>query len=298
MATTAIWVAVATLGTAVGGLLSKWIDRWVTARVQWRVGPPLLQPFYDLAKLFSKEAIVPDGARRTGFLLAPLLGLTGAVVAVALIWLANLAAAGSSSGGFVGDLIVILYVLTIPAVALILGAASSGSPHGGVGAAREMKLLISYELPMMICLLVAVVKSAQLGQIAGLDAKWTFRLDDMIRYQAAWPVAGSLSGVIAVAMALFCMHAKLGLVPFDHAGRPAAVSDQRVLRRLLPRGGLEPALVRRAVRADRRLLCAGPQHEPAGEDCPGSEVLLVRDHADFDSGAGSGAVGRIGTAQG
>jgi NADH-quinone oxidoreductase subunit H len=209
------WVALATVGTAVGGLLSKWLDRWVTARVQWRVGPPLLQPFYDLAKLFGKETIVPATARRTGFLLAPLLGLSGAVVGVALIWLANLGAAAGH--GFVGDLIVILYVLAIPAIATILGGASSSNPHGAVGAAREMKLLISYELPMMICLLAAVVKAGQLAAAAGGDAAWTFRLDEMILAQRAWPVAGSVSGGIALAMALFCCHAKLALVPFDQA---------------------------------------------------------------------------------
>ena len=65
---------VAVLGTIILGLVSKWIDRKVTARVQWRVGPPLLQPLLDIVKLLGKETIVPRQARRAGFLLAPVFG--------------------------------------------------------------------------------------------------------------------------------------------------------------------------------------------------------------------------------
>ncbi len=66
---TALWWVVAfvaaSVGTLILGLLTKWVDRKVTARVQWRVGPPFLQPFYDFLKLLGKETIVPAPASQT-----------------------------------------------------------------------------------------------------------------------------------------------------------------------------------------------------------------------------------------
>ena len=59
------------LFTAVIGLLASWVDRKVTARIQWRVGPPWYQNFVDFFKLLGKETIVPKAAKKTGFLLAP-----------------------------------------------------------------------------------------------------------------------------------------------------------------------------------------------------------------------------------
>ena len=59
------------------GMLLVGIDRKLVARMQKRVGPPILQPFYDFFKLCGKETIVPDAANRRVFLLAPLVGLAG-----------------------------------------------------------------------------------------------------------------------------------------------------------------------------------------------------------------------------
>ena len=62
------------------GMLLCGIDRKLVARMQKRVGPPILQPFYDFFKLCGKETIVPAAANRTVFLLAPLVGLAALVV--------------------------------------------------------------------------------------------------------------------------------------------------------------------------------------------------------------------------
>ena len=62
------------------GMLLVGIDRKLVARMQKRVGPPILQPFYDFFKLLGKETIVPAAASRTTFLLAPLVGLAALVV--------------------------------------------------------------------------------------------------------------------------------------------------------------------------------------------------------------------------
>ncbi len=67
------------LFTAAAGLLTSWFDRKLTARVQMRKGPPLLQPFYDVAKLMIKETCVPIGTPTWFFLSAPLIGLAGVI---------------------------------------------------------------------------------------------------------------------------------------------------------------------------------------------------------------------------
>lgn len=193
----------ASLGTLVLGLAAKWVDRKVTARLQWRVGPPWYQPAVDCLKLLGKETVVPAVARGTGFLLAPLVGLAGAAVAVTLLWVMNL----RTDVGFVGDAIVVLYLFTLPSLATMLGAAASGSPHAGVGASREMKLLMSYELPLIMVLIVAV-----------LHTGGSFRLSQIVTaQQTGHAVALSISGVLALIVAVFCIQAKLGLVPFDQA---------------------------------------------------------------------------------
>jgi len=185
------------------GMFASWVDRKVTARVQWRVGPPLLQPLYDVVKLLGKETIVPAEGVRWVFLGAPVFALSTATLAATLVWQSQIAPAAQT---FVGDVIVALYLLTGPAVALVIGAFASRNPLASVGGSREMKLVLAYELPLTLCILVAVIKAGSL------------RLGDILLWQAAnGAVGASLSGVLACVVAVLCMQAKLGLVPFDVA---------------------------------------------------------------------------------
>jgi len=189
------------VGTAVVGLVTSWVDRKVTARVHARVGPPWYQPFADFLKLLLKETLVPEGSRQKGFLVAPLLGLVGVALGAAA-----LVSAGMLDGeGFVGDIVVFMYLLTMPSAALILGAASTGNPMASVGASREMKLVLSYELPLLIVVLTCVYKAGA-----------SFRIGEVVAYQVAnGAFIGSVSGVIGFIVAILCVQGKLGLVPFD-----------------------------------------------------------------------------------
>ena len=189
------------VGTAVLGLLSKWIDRKVTARVQWRVGPPWYQPFADLFKLLGKETIVPKAAKGTGFLLAPVAGFAATSVAAVILWRSNL----NPETGFYGDIIVVLYLLTVPSLALILGGSASGNPHAAIGASREMKLILSYELPFVLAVLAAVVGSSRSLSLGGT----------ILATSHSW--MATVGTVIGFIVALMCTQAKLGLVPFDQA---------------------------------------------------------------------------------
>ncbi len=183
------------------GMFAHWFDRKITARVQWRVGPPFFQPVYDLVKLLAKEVVIPEGASRFLFLAAPLFGL-GAVTTVSALLLRTIVFPDST---FIGDLIVVIYLLTIPSQAVILGAFASANPLASLGGSREMKLILSYELPMVLAIVVPIIKCGQ-----------TIRLGEILHYQAQnGVVIGSVSGVIAFIVALICMQAKLAKVPFD-----------------------------------------------------------------------------------
>jgi len=186
------------------GLVTSWIDRKVTALVQARVGPPWYQPVADIVKLLGKETLVPENSRSMGFLLAPLLGFAGACAAAAVL-IGNLI----GGNGFVGDIIVLIYLMTIPAIALIIGACASGSPVSVVGATREMKMLLSYELPLLIVVVTALIR-------AGTGGAADFRIGSLIAFQqeSGWLV-WSVSGIIGFVVLVLTTQAKLGLVPFD-----------------------------------------------------------------------------------
>ena len=127
----------------IAGLLLAGIDRKAVARMQKRIGPPIIQPFYDFFKLLGKETIIPQAATKSVFIAAPLIGLASLVVMALFIPVFGYTAVSS-----VADVIVLLYLLTIPAATIIIGGAASGSPYAGVGASREMVAIIAYELPL------------------------------------------------------------------------------------------------------------------------------------------------------
>ncbi|KPK39521.1 MAG: hypothetical protein AMJ78_08380 [Omnitrophica WOR_2 bacterium SM23_29] len=187
--------------TAIIGLFASWVDRKVTARVQYRVGPPLLQPLIDIVKLLGKDTLIPTGASKAVFLMAPLIGLASTILVSALLWVNNI----NSTNTFLGDLIVTLYLLAIPSISIMMGGFASRNPLASLGASREMKLILSYELPFILAVLVTVIKS-----------DFSIRLGDILNYQAQNGfIAGDLSGLLALITAIMCVQAKLALVPFD-----------------------------------------------------------------------------------
>jgi NADH-quinone oxidoreductase subunit H len=187
------------LFSACFGLLTCWLDRKLSARLQWRLGPPWYQGFMDICKLFGKETILPSGATIT-FILAPCLGFLAAILSATIL--------GTSlwqTGGFGADLIVVLYLLMIPAVALIMGASSSANPLASVGASREMKLVLGYELPFILSVLAIVTKG-----------NGAIRFQDIIsQQQLSSSNIFSWSGTLAFLAVIFCVQAKLGFGPFE-----------------------------------------------------------------------------------
>jgi ech hydrogenase subunit B len=134
-----IYILIAPL---IGGMIAG-IDRKVTARMQGRVGPPILQPFYDVGKLFEKENLVVTVSQNF-YVLSYLVFM---VVAGALFF----------SGG---DMLLVIFAFTLSHIFLVLGAYASYSPYSHVGAERELLQIIAYE-PMIILTAVGMYMVTQ-----------------------------------------------------------------------------------------------------------------------------------------
>lgn len=188
------------------GLLLSGIDRKVLARMQKRVGPPIIQPFYDFFKLMGKETIIPHAANKTVFLAAPVVGFISLVVLMLFIPVFSYSAFPKMQG----DLIVILYLLTIPGVALIVGGSASGSPYAGIGISREMVTMMAYELPLIVVLLSVAKK-------VGGDTL-CFSLQEIVAWQQANGLGILHWSLIPAALAmLLVIPAEVGTQPFDVA---------------------------------------------------------------------------------
>lgn len=169
------------LSPIIGALLDG-VDRKITARMQGRKGPSLLQPFYDLIKLFSKQMIAVNSVQ----------------LLLNLSYLAFLAIAGGIVF-FGSDILMSLFILSTADMFLILAASSDSSPFSNMGASREMLQMMSYE-PMT--LLIAVGFYLTTG---------SFRVDEIIACltSAFWLMPGLFVGYILI------MAVKLRKSPFD-----------------------------------------------------------------------------------
>ncbi|UCE99353.1 MAG: NADH-quinone oxidoreductase subunit H [Planctomycetota bacterium] len=177
-----------------------WVDRKVTALIQSRIGPPWYQCYADIGKLLYKQVIIPAGSNRLSFVAAPLIGLAGISLAASIIWMVNI----NKSASFIGDLIVVMYLFVLPSLALIIGGAASRNPFSSVGASREMTMVFAYELPFILIILTAVIKTRSII------------FEDIITYQLLnGAMIASASGILASIVFFICMMAKLCYLPFD-----------------------------------------------------------------------------------
>jgi Formate hydrogenlyase subunit 4 len=191
------------------GLLLLGIDRKVVARMQKRIGPPIIQPFYDFFKLVGKERIVPSAAARKAYILAPVIGLLSVITIALFIPINGFNTMFSSYA----DLVVIVYLLAIPALAVIIGGASSGSPFAGIGVSREVVLMLGYELPLVIILLTV---GWSVGKLTGTGI--TFSLVNIVNYQIANGPSILYWKLIPAALAfLMIIPCEIGTTPFDIA---------------------------------------------------------------------------------
>ncbi|HJK57241.1 MAG TPA: NADH-quinone oxidoreductase subunit H [Methanocorpusculum sp.] len=189
------------------GLILSGIDRRVVARMQARIGPPLLQPLTDVRKLLAKQNIIPANAIPWLFNAMPVVALASAIAILLYLPFGSFA---PLLGEF-GDVILVLYLLIIPSLALVIGGFASGSPYATVGAQREMVSMIAYELPLA----VAVIAIAWRLMAAGVSNPFSMLT---LMQVSVWDVVGPL-GILALLILLVMMAwvtpGELSKIPFD-----------------------------------------------------------------------------------
>lgn len=179
-----------------------WMERKVVARLQDRLGPNrlgpfgLIQPIADVIKLLIKEDITPAGADRFIYNLAPVFALATVLILWAVIPL--------SPTTFGTDINVgVLYVVAVGAISslgIIMAGWSSNNKYALLGAFRMVAQMVSYEIPMVISLLVPVILAKTMG------------LNSIVLSQNVWYIfVVPIAAVIFLASAI----AELGRAPFD-----------------------------------------------------------------------------------
>ena len=178
-------------------LLFQWIDRRTIARLQARVGPPWFQPLADLIKLLAKESVLPGGAELTICTTLPLVSLAAVLTAAIYVPVGRHAVYG-----FEGDLIVVLFLLSLPALFYFLAGWVSVGVYSVVGGSRSLLQYFSYEVPFLMALSAPAI----------LTGSWS--VSEIIARQAGatWTVFVQPLGFL---LALVGLIGKLKRVPFD-----------------------------------------------------------------------------------
>lgn len=146
------------------GCLITGIDRKITARMQGRFGPPILQPFYDVMKLFEKETLI---VRQTQNLYIVFYLIF--MVLTGIIFFTG------------GDILLTIFALTLAAVFFVLGAYKGSSPYSHIGAQRELIQIMAYEPMVLFCAIGmgVIAKSFYVSDIAAHSKPILFYLPGM-----------------------------------------------------------------------------------------------------------------------
>ena len=177
--------------------LGHGVLRKVTARVQSRQGPPLLQPYFDLLKLLGKEDI-ESGETPPMQRFAAYLSLAAVLTVACLVPMGFRSPMNGAA-----DIILLIYLLTLCGVCTLLAGLAAGSTYSLVGASREMMSMITLEPLLAIALIVGAVHTG------------SFRLDAVLNGSVYQVSRFPWSGLIMLAIMVLSFQAFVQRVPFD-----------------------------------------------------------------------------------
>ena len=187
------------------GFFYEWVDRKFYARLQNRYGPlhtgpgGLFQPFADFVKLLAKEDIEPEAVDKHAFRAMPIILLALPLMAAMYVPITEI---GGAIASFEGDLVFIVFILTMYAVSVFLAAWSSTNPFSILGGSRAVIQLLGFEIPLALVLFTPAIKAKTLS-INGITLWQVQNLPFMLLQPIGFTVA------------LICFLAELEKVPFD-----------------------------------------------------------------------------------
>ncbi len=193
-----------------------WLERKVVARFQDRLGPNrvglfgLIQPFADIVKLLIKEDTTPEGADRVIYNLAPMLSMMSVLILWAIVPLAPVMLGVDLNVG-------LLYIIAAGAIgtlSIIMAGWSSNNKFATIGAFRQVAVMVSFEIPMVVMLLIPTIFAKSMG------------MNGIVQAQNTWYVILSPLGALIFLIAAI---AELGRAPFDMAeGESELVSGYNI----------------------------------------------------------------------
>jgi len=186
------------------GLLLVLMMRRVRAKIERRVGPPFLQPLYDIIKLYAKKTQISHGYMHD----IAIMMLLGGYIASEIF----LPVPGMDGLAHQGDLFVLIYLLMVPMLGMALGVGQCANPNGSIGISRALSSMLAYDVPFMIVVAGAAISygSTNLVQIIEIQQQGgTWGLFSM-------PLLG-IAGIMS-------MYAMLGKEPFEVYVAPAEIA--------------------------------------------------------------------------
>jgi len=212
-----VGIVVLIMAVMVLDIMLVWMERKVVARFQGRLGPNrvgpfgLLQPFPDIIKLIIKEDITPDGADRVVFNMAPILSFASVIFLWAIIPLASTIYGVDLNVG-------LLYLVAVGAIgtlSIIMAGWASNNKYALLGAFRQVAAMLSFEIPMIVALLIPTILAGSLSLKVITQAQ-----------SGVWFVLLSPLGALLFLVAAI---AELGRSPFDlNEGESEIVSGYHI----------------------------------------------------------------------
>jgi NADH-quinone oxidoreductase subunit H len=188
------------------GLFMVLMMRKIAARVQRRVGPPLLQPLWDIIKLHGKETQTSHGLiHEIGIVMA----IGGYVAAETLLPVPGMNGLAEQAG-----LIGLLYMTMIPSLGLALGVGQCANPNGSIGISRALTAMLAYDIPMVIVIFGVAFHFNSLNLVHIIEAQQAGGIE-------TWGIVEM--PLLAVA-GLFGLQAMLGKQPFEIYVAPAEIA--------------------------------------------------------------------------
>ncbi len=188
------------------GLVLVLMMRKVRARIERRVGPPFLQPLYDIIKLYGKKTQISHGYMHD---IAIMMLLGGYIASEILLPVPGMHGLADQT-----DLLILMYLLMVPMLGMALGVGQCANPNGSIGISRALSSMLAYDVPFVIVVAGAAISYGTTNLVQIIDIQ-----------QQGGPATWGLFSMPLLAIAgMISMYAMLGKEPFEIYVAPAEIA--------------------------------------------------------------------------
>lgn len=187
------------------GVFFLGLARKIMARIHWRYGPPLIQPFIDMIRLFYQKSVSHGRMFDIGIVLS----LAGSIVVVLFLPFGQMCPLSNSGG-----LLVILYIMLLAPLGIALSGGQAANPNISIGISRKLILSLGYEVPFLLILLAVMTHYKTISIVEVVT----------IQQNTGWAIISFPLFLSGIAYFLI-LPAILGIRPFDMTSAPQEISS-------------------------------------------------------------------------